>query len=171
MWLLHWCTKFHIDISSRLWVIEVSNVENRTHTHTHTHTSGRQLKITFLVVLDYSEYSDTLSRFFFLNLDFFFLRKQLPQWGSKIKKWSVSGITLLYPYVFWLTENESEFRKLPSLSNLEQIAKKSSKTPKIVKKTPVSFLKSIYYYFYASWSPYTYIFIPGEHDFNIDENS
>ena len=68
--------QFHIDISSRLWVIGVSNVENRTHTHTRTHahtgtrtrthTSGRQLKITFLDVLDYSEYSDTnISKFFF----------------------------------------------------------------------------------------------------------
>ena len=28
-------------------------------TYAHTHTSGRQLKITFLDVLDYSEYSDT----------------------------------------------------------------------------------------------------------------
>ena len=65
VWLLHWRTNFYIDISSRLWVIGVSNVENRTHTHTrthahtHTHTSERQLKITFLDVLDYSEYSDT----------------------------------------------------------------------------------------------------------------
>ena len=33
----------------------VRNIENRTHTHTHTHTSGRQLKITFLDILDYSE--------------------------------------------------------------------------------------------------------------------
>ena len=41
LWLLHWRTKFHIDISSRLWVIGVSNVENRTHTHTHTHTDIR----------------------------------------------------------------------------------------------------------------------------------
>ena len=33
---------------------------------THTHTSGRQLKIKFLEVLDYSEYSDTnISNFFF----------------------------------------------------------------------------------------------------------
>ena len=30
-----------------------------THAHTRTHTSGHQLKITFLNVLDYSEYSDT----------------------------------------------------------------------------------------------------------------
>ena len=36
------------------------------HVHTQTHTSGRQLKITFLDVLDYSEYSDTnISNFFF----------------------------------------------------------------------------------------------------------
>ena len=36
LWLLH-CTKFHIDISSGLWVIGVWNVENRAHTHTHTY--------------------------------------------------------------------------------------------------------------------------------------
>ena len=79
LWLLDSCTIFHIDTSSRLWVIGVWNIENQTHTHkrTHTHTSGRQLKITFLDVLDYSEYSDTyISKFFFA-------RKQLSQWGSK----------------------------------------------------------------------------------------
>ena len=38
LWLLHWRNKFHIDISSRLWVIGVSNVENRKHAHTRTHT-------------------------------------------------------------------------------------------------------------------------------------
>ena len=33
-----------------------------------THTSGRQLKIIFLDVLDYSEYSDTnISKFFILH--------------------------------------------------------------------------------------------------------
>ena len=37
LWLLHWCTKFHIDVSSRLWVIGVWNVKNRTHTHTRTY--------------------------------------------------------------------------------------------------------------------------------------
>ena len=42
------------------------NSDTYAHTHTHTHTSGRQLKITFLDVLDYSEYSDTnISKFFF----------------------------------------------------------------------------------------------------------
>ena len=35
--LRHWCTKFHIDISSRYWVIGVWNVENRIHAHTHPH--------------------------------------------------------------------------------------------------------------------------------------
>ena len=53
--LIHWCTKFHIDISSRLWVIALWNVEYRTHTHTQTHTQ----KIKFLDVLDYSDYADT----------------------------------------------------------------------------------------------------------------
>ena len=46
---------------------------------THAHTSGRQLKITFLDVLDYSEYSDT-------NISIFFLRKhsslnEEPKWS------------------------------------------------------------------------------------------
>ena len=38
----------------------------RARRHTHTHTSGRQLKITFLDVLDYSDYSVTnISKFCF----------------------------------------------------------------------------------------------------------
>ena len=43
-WLLHWCSKFQLDISSRLWVIEVWKVENQAHT---THT----LREILLVVL------------------------------------------------------------------------------------------------------------------------
>ena len=35
--LLHLCTKIHIDISSRLRVIGVWKVENRTHTDTHSY--------------------------------------------------------------------------------------------------------------------------------------
>ena len=47
--------------------------------------------------------------------------------AHKIKKWSVSGITLPYPYVFWLIEHESEFRKRPSPSSFKQIDKKTPK--------------------------------------------
>ena len=36
-----------------------SDTHAHTYTRTHTHTSGCQLKIKFLDVLDYSEYSDT----------------------------------------------------------------------------------------------------------------
>ena len=36
--LLHYCIEFHIDISSRLWVIRIWKVENRTHTHTRAST-------------------------------------------------------------------------------------------------------------------------------------
>ena len=82
-WLLHWCTKFHIGISSRLWVIGVWNVRNRAHLHarTHTHTSGRQLKITFFDVLDYSEYSDTnISEKFFFTKTASLVRKQKHGW-------------------------------------------------------------------------------------------
>ena len=78
LWLLHWCIKFHIDIASRSLVIGVWNVENRMHTYTytriHTHTFGRQLKIKFLDVLNYSQYSDT-------NISNFFSRK----WKKKVQ--------------------------------------------------------------------------------------
>ena len=41
------------------------------HTRTQTHTSGRQLKIKFLDVLDYSDDSDTnISKFFFYENSF-----------------------------------------------------------------------------------------------------
>ena len=40
-------------------VYELLGIETLKIAHTHIHTSGRQLKITFLDVLDYSEYSDT----------------------------------------------------------------------------------------------------------------
>ena len=58
-WLLHWCAQFQLDISSRLWGIVVWKVKSRTH------TPGHQLKIIFLEVSDYSEYSvSTISIFF-----------------------------------------------------------------------------------------------------------
>ena len=78
LWLFHWRTKFHINILSRLWVIELWNVENRTHTHTHTHTSERQLKIIFLEVLDYSECFDTN-----ISRNEMSTKTLLPQWGRK----------------------------------------------------------------------------------------
>ena len=56
--------------SSRLWVIGVLKVENRTRKHTHTHTSGRQPNITFLDILDYSEYFDTNNTIFFYENSF-----------------------------------------------------------------------------------------------------
>ena len=47
-----------------------SDTHAHTHTRAHTHTSGRQLKIIFLDVLDYSEYSDTdISNFFFFHVN------------------------------------------------------------------------------------------------------
>ena len=98
LWLLYWCTKFHIDISSRWYFIGVWNIKNRTHTHTcthahtrthvhththaHTHASGRQLKMTFLDILDYSEYSDT-------NISIFFFTKH--SFLSQKEKWTKCG--------------------------------------------------------------------------------
>ena len=56
-------------------------------THTHTHTFRRQLKIIFLSVLAYSQYSGTNISIFFVS------RKQLPQWGKK-------GCESRFPYYF-----------------------------------------------------------------------
>ena len=55
------------------------------HTRTHTHTSGRQLKIPFLGVLDYFEYSDTnISKNFFFHENIAFsMRKQNRQKRQK----------------------------------------------------------------------------------------
>ena len=47
--------------------LKIGHTRTHTPTHTNTHTSGRQLKIKFLDVLDYSEYSDTNSRNFFFH--------------------------------------------------------------------------------------------------------
>ena len=41
------------------WGLKRWKSDTHVHTHTHSHTSGRQLKIEFLNVLKYSEYSDT----------------------------------------------------------------------------------------------------------------
>ena len=85
LWLLHWCTKFHIDISRHLWVIGVWIVENRTHTHTHTYIRT-PAKNDISHVLDYSEYSDT-------NISNFFLRKQsfLRDEAKEIEFWQNLG--------------------------------------------------------------------------------
>ena len=63
------CTKFQLDISNLLWVIVVWEVSNRAHTHIHLYTKNTHtLEITFLVVSNYSEYSDTeISNFFYEN--------------------------------------------------------------------------------------------------------
>ena len=60
-WLLHWCTKSQSDISRCSWVIVVywSKVKNRIYTHIN------QLKITFLDVSEYSQYSDSNISIFF----------------------------------------------------------------------------------------------------------
>ena len=87
LWSLHWRTKFHIDISSRLSYRGFKRLKSDTYTHAHTHTSGLQLKIKFLDVLDYSEYSDT-------NISKkIFSQKQLPQWGSRIIQFGDSKFT------------------------------------------------------------------------------
>ena len=88
LWLLNWCTKFHMFMSYQdlkswkldtgaqtRWIMRIWKVENRTQTHkrARAHTSGQQLKITFLDVLDYSEYFDTnVSKFFFHQNSFLF---------------------------------------------------------------------------------------------------
>ena len=55
------------------------------HTRAHTHTSGRQLKIKFLDVLDYSESSDTNISNFFFTKTAASVRKQKWKIHKKIK--------------------------------------------------------------------------------------
>ena len=70
--LLHWFAKFHIDSQAVYEFYGGSQTlkigHTRAHASTRTHTSGRQLKIKFLDVLGYSEYSGTnISKFFFFT--------------------------------------------------------------------------------------------------------
>ena len=82
LWLLHWCTKFHIDISScfkpfmsyRGWKRWTSD----THAHTHIHPAtpaknhiSRRFRLVALVIRNF----------------FFSSRKQFPQWGSKMNNY------------------------------------------------------------------------------------
>ena len=54
-----------------------THTHTRAHAHAHTHASGRQLKITFLDVLDYSEYSGTnISKKILFTKTAFSVRKQ-----------------------------------------------------------------------------------------------
>ena len=63
-----------------------------TRTHTYTHTSGRQVKITFLDALDYSEYSETnISKKFFLQNSFL----------SEEAKWTSQVIESFYITIYW----------------------------------------------------------------------
>ena len=55
------------------------------HTRTYTHTSGRQLKITFFDILDYSEYSNTNISIFFHENKKFFITFSLRKQREKIK--------------------------------------------------------------------------------------
>ena len=78
LWLLHW------------WGFKRWKSDTYTHAHTrtrtHTHTSGRHLKITYLDVLDYSEYSDTNnSKNFFLRKHSF-LSGEAKNFGKKFWK-------------------------------------------------------------------------------------
>ena len=51
MWLLHRFTRLQLDISSRLWVIMVRKVANRTHTYIHPDASWKSYFSTFQTIL------------------------------------------------------------------------------------------------------------------------
>ena len=91
-WLLHCCTKFQLDISSRLWIIVVWKLKSQAHTHTrtrtHTHTSGCQLKIIFLDVLDYSEYSHTNTAMFLFSRKHSFFSKEARKFEISVSVYS-----------------------------------------------------------------------------------
>ena len=95
-WLLHYCTKFQLDILSRSWIIVVWKLESRAHTqtHLHTHKSGRQLKIIFCDVLDHSEYSYSISNFSTHENIAFSVRKQ--------KLFKSNPITWIHLKFFWV---------------------------------------------------------------------
>ena len=102
--LLHWCTKFHIDIWSRLWVIGLWNVENQIHTH--THTPGRQLKITFIDVLDYSEYLDTNIRKKKISRKHSFLSEEAKTWKNCI--YWYSSTTARWLKIYWICDTSCD---------------------------------------------------------------
>ena len=56
-----------------------------THAHTHTHIFGRQLKIIFLDVLDYAEYSDTDIMIFY-NENIASSVRKLKNWKKNFEK-------------------------------------------------------------------------------------
>ena len=65
-------------ISQAVYELQRFEEYEMENTHTRARASGRQLKITFLDVLDYSEYCDTysISRFFFNENIASLVRKQ-----------------------------------------------------------------------------------------------
>ena len=65
-------------------IFETNFIMSRARAHTHTHISERQLKIIFLDVLDYSEYSDAnIMTFFHENI----ASSMMKQKNWKIKFW------------------------------------------------------------------------------------
>ena len=110
--LLHCCNEFQLNISSCLWIIVVWKLESWAHIQTRTHTRT-QLKIIFLDVLDYSEYSDTNISYFFHKNVASSVRKQntqfslLPHWRlfdqRAFKRHHENGLLLVklyYPIYF-----------------------------------------------------------------------
>ena len=68
---------------------------------------------------------------FFIKIGFKNTDWQKVRWLHRhTKNWSVSWITLPYPYVFWLAKYESKIRKVLSTSSDEQIAKKAPEARK-----------------------------------------
>ena len=93
--LLHCCTKFQLDISSRLWIIAVRKLVSRAHTPIHTHTLGCQLILIFPDVLDHSEYSDTNIRIFF-SRKHSFLSEEAKACESGFPYCSITGFTKFF---------------------------------------------------------------------------
>ena len=92
----------------------------KSDTHAHTHPSGRQLKITFLDVLDYSEYLDTNIRKNIYDgtliknlLDLWYLVWSLTSCASKstsIRHWST--LYIIYSVIELKTWRVFSYRKL-----------------------------------------------------------
>ena len=80
-----------------------TQAHTRTHTHTHTHTSRRQIKITFLDILDYSEHSDTNISIFFRENIASSARKQ-----NVIKAWRIVNFCFLRTQAFFLSKGKDK---------------------------------------------------------------
>ena len=87
----------------------LKSLKSVTYTRTNTHTSGRQLKIIFIGVLEYYEYSDT-------NIANFFFPRKHSFISEEAKVMKVRTLSIIYKAYdrMWLTANSKLFITRPN---------------------------------------------------------